>query len=215
MIGIGAVAALGLITVASIMAWKRQQSQLGGTLPEAGKFDPNSTWQPTYGPAMTTRAPHPDRPDTAAYLVAEGRVVRGFDMNRTPPHWGFDVSAPIGTLVYAAKGGRVVYAGRAPGYGIAVGISHAPNLSTWYAHLNRRTVNVGDTVRGGDIVGEVGRTTEGDEAITTQWGQRMGAHLHFEVHPTAEPRWQYQNAQRTEPTRWVNQQGIAPFGQRR
>jgi murein DD-endopeptidase MepM/ murein hydrolase activator NlpD len=127
---------------------------------------------------------------------------------------GLDVSAPIGTPVYAAKQGRVVFAGRAPGYGISVGISHGPNESTWYSHMNQQIVRAGMDVYGGQVIGEVGRTSEGPEAVTTEWGQRMGAHLHFEVHPTAEPRWEYQNAARTDPIRWLAREGIEPFGRR-
>lgn len=213
MFGIGIVAGLGLLTVAAVMAWKRSQADAffaaGGTLPEPGKSDPGAGWQPTYGEAFTGDAMNPANPDLAQYVVEAGRLVRGYQ----PPHMGMDISAPIGTPVFAAKAGRVTYAGRAPGYGISVGISHG-NESTWYAHLNQTIANVGAQVHGGQIIGEVGRTTEGDEAITTDWGRAMGAHLHFEVHPTAEPNWRAQNAPRIDPATWLSRQGIDFYGRR-
>lgn len=207
--GIGIVAGLGLLTVAAVLAWKQMQG-LGIVLPGPGKHPPGSSWQPTYGETRLTPAPHPDAPGKAAYIVEAGRLVRGY----APPHMGMDISAPIGTPVYAAKDGRVVFAGRAPGYGIAVGISHGSRESTWYAHLNQHNARVGLDVLGGDVIGEVGRTSEGPEATTTDWGQRMGAHLHFEVHPSEEPNWRAQNAARTDPARWLIVQGINAFGRR-
>lgn len=207
--GIGIAMGLGLLTVAAIMAWKNRQG-LGRLLPEPGKHPPSSTWEPTYGAERLDDATNPIRPDRSLYLVEAGRLVRGYQ----PPHMGFDVSAPIGTPVYAAKQGTVVYAGRAPGYGIAVGISHGARESTWYAHLNQTIVRAGLQVYGGQVIGEVGRTSEGDEATTTDWGRQMGAHLHFEVHPTEEPNWRAQNAARLDPARWVQQQGIDFYGRR-
>lgn len=212
MFGIGIVAGLGLLTVYAIMRWKRAQAASffasGGTLPAPGKHPPGTTWQPEYGESRAADATNPRRPNQTLYLVEAGRLVRGYN----PPHMGIDISGPIGTPVYAAKGGRVVWAGRAPGYGISVGISHGSNESTWYAHLNQEIVSVGLDVYGGQVIGEVGRTSEGPEAITTDWGRRMGSHLHFEVHPTAEPRWQYQNAARTDPVPWCQRNGIDFFG---
>lgn len=209
---IGIVAGLGLLTVSAILLWKRQQAASffasGGTLPGPSKQPPGSTWSPTYGEAYTGDAINPSSPGKAAYLVLRGRLVRGYN----PPHMGIDISAPIGTPVFAAKDGVVVFAGRAPGYGIAVGINHG-NESTWYAHLNSEVMSVGMRVYGGQVIGEVGRTSEGPEAITTEWGRRMGAHLHFEVFP-GPLRWQYDNARRRDPVPWLRQNGIDFFGER-
>jgi murein DD-endopeptidase MepM/ murein hydrolase activator NlpD len=211
---IGIVAGLGLFTVAAIMIWKRRQAERffaeGGVLPQPGKHPPGSTWQPTYGEPFTGEAINPANPNQAQYIVASGRLVRGFQ----PPHMGVDVSAPMGTPVFAAKSGTVTFAGRAPGYGIAVGISHGPNESTWYAHLNSEVATPGMQVHGGQLIGEVGRTSEGPEAITTDWGRRMGTHLHFEVFRSQNPMWQYDNAPRVDPVVWMRQNGIAFFGDR-
>jgi murein DD-endopeptidase MepM/ murein hydrolase activator NlpD len=206
---IGIIAGLGLLTVVGVLAWKASQG-LGITLPGPSKSAPGSMWQPQYGETRMSDAMNPALPGKASHIVESGRLVRGYD----PPHMGLDISAPMGTPIYAAKDGRVVFAGRAPGYGISVGISHGPNESTWYAHLNQQIARVGLDVYGGQVIGEVGRTSEGPEAFTTDWGRRMGAHLHFEVHPTSSPRWQYQNAARISPSSWLRIQGIEAFGRR-
>lgn len=56
------------------------------------------------------------------------------------------------------------------GYGMLTIISHKNNIFTYYAHQNERQVKEGDTVRTGDIIGQVGNT-----------GKSTGPHLHFEV----------------------------------
>jgi murein DD-endopeptidase MepM/ murein hydrolase activator NlpD len=85
-------------------------------------------------------------------------------------HHGVDVAAPEGTPVRAMKGGRVESAGARGGYGLTVILSHGSNMRTLYAHLSRIDVKPGDRVRGGDVIGAVGRT-----------GNATGPHLHFEV----------------------------------
>jgi peptidoglycan hydrolase-like protein with peptidoglycan-binding domain len=86
-------------------------------------------------------------------------------------HSGIDVVAPSGTPVYAARAGKVVYAGWADGgYGFLVVVSHAKGERTWYAHLSRIDVRRGVWVGAGVRVGLVGKT-----------GDATGPHLHFEV----------------------------------
>lgn len=85
-------------------------------------------------------------------------------------HEGVDVAAPEGTPVRAMKSGRVERAGSAGGYGLMVLMSHGSNVQTLYAHLSRIDVRQGERVRGGQVIGAVGRT-----------GSATGPHLHFEV----------------------------------
>lgn len=95
------------------------------------------------------------------------------------PHHGVEFLNPSGTPVYAAADGTVMFAGLddvavyAPWgnfYGNLVVLQHESGLSTVYAHLSRVDVAVGQQVRAGDQLGEVGMT-----------GVAIGSHLHFEV----------------------------------
>ena len=85
-------------------------------------------------------------------------------------HEGIDLRAAVGTRVYASKTGRVIFAGRKGGYGKIVGIEHEGNFSTWYGHLSRIRVKVGQTVSQGRVIGLSGNT-----------GISTGPHLHFEI----------------------------------
>ena len=85
-------------------------------------------------------------------------------------HAGIDFRAAVGTRVYASKTGRVIVAERRGGYGKIVGIEHEGNFTTWYGHLSRIRVKVGQTVSQGKVIGLSGNT-----------GISTGPHLHFEI----------------------------------
>jgi peptidoglycan hydrolase-like protein with peptidoglycan-binding domain len=86
-------------------------------------------------------------------------------------HSGIDLKAPMGTPVYAARSGRVAWAGwRDGGWGFLVVVAHGRGERTMYAHLSRVDVRVGVWVARGVRVGLVGAS-----------GETTGPHLHFEV----------------------------------
>lgn len=86
-------------------------------------------------------------------------------------HSGIDLPAPIGTPIKAVSDGKVWRTiTTSGGYGVLTIISHKNNIFTYYAHQSERQVKEGDTVRSGDIIGQVGNT-----------GKSTGPHLHFEV----------------------------------
>ncbi|MBB1515432.1 M23 family metallopeptidase [Tessaracoccus sp. MC1679] len=86
-------------------------------------------------------------------------------------HTGQDFPAPVGTPIYAAASG-VVLSPTAGGWaGINVVIQHSNGGSTLYAHMSRKVVGAGETVRPGQLIGYVGNT-----------GRSFGAHLHFEYY---------------------------------
>jgi len=85
-------------------------------------------------------------------------------------HEGVDFMAPEGTPIMASAGGIVVYAGLHPQYGNMIEIDHGNDIVTRYAHASRLRVKVGQVVRRGQEVAEVGST-----------GRSTGNHLHFEV----------------------------------
>lgn len=86
-------------------------------------------------------------------------------------HKGVDFVADPGDEVYAPADGRVVYVGtRGHGYGLTVVLDHGYGVQTHFAHLARVLSGVGDAVRRGQAVAQVGNS-----------GRSTGAHLHYEV----------------------------------
>ena len=86
-------------------------------------------------------------------------------------HRGLDISARRGTPVKAPADGIVVFAGRNGGLGKTIRISHGFGFTTVYGHLNEISVDLGDEVHRGDVIGAVGNT-----------GRSTASHLHYEVH---------------------------------
>jgi len=85
-------------------------------------------------------------------------------------HEGLDFTAPVGTPIYAAASGIVVAAEKTPDYGNIVKLDHGSGVETRYAHTSRILVKLGQRVKKGQIIAEIGST-----------GRSTGAHLHFEV----------------------------------
>ncbi|MEE0864484.1 MAG: M23 family metallopeptidase [Alistipes sp.] len=85
-------------------------------------------------------------------------------------HEGVDLTAPIGTAVYATGNGTISQSQVRNGYGELIEIDHGFGYKTRYAHLSARFVKAGDEVIRGQIIGEVGNT-----------GVSSGPHLHYEV----------------------------------
>ncbi len=61
-------------------------------------------------------------------------------------HTGIDIPKPKGTPVYATGNGIVTRKGYCSGYGNFIEIQHAGGFRSFYAHLSRTIVNVGDSV---------------------------------------------------------------------
>jgi murein DD-endopeptidase MepM/ murein hydrolase activator NlpD len=85
-------------------------------------------------------------------------------------HEGVDYMVAAGTPITASAGGVVAYSDKHPQYGNMVEIDHGNDIITRYAHASRLMVKVGQVVRRGDKIAEVGST-----------GRSTGSHLHFEV----------------------------------
>ena len=104
-----------------------------------------------------------------------GGRLSSFYGNRRHPifkKWGFhngiDIAARYGTLVGAARKGKVIASGWMGGYGKAIIIQHDKGYRTLYGHLSRIFVRKGMHVSTGRLIGRVGST-----------GQSTGPHLHF------------------------------------
>jgi len=85
-------------------------------------------------------------------------------------HHGLDIAADRGTPVRAAADGRVIYAAWKRGYGRLIIVKHQNGLTTWYGHNSAIKVKVGDRVKKGQVISEVGSS-----------GRSSGPHVHFEI----------------------------------
>ncbi len=85
-------------------------------------------------------------------------------------HEGIDLTAKIGTPIYATANGIVKYAKNKGNYGKFILILNSYGFKTAYGHLSKYAVKTGDYVNKGDIIGYVGDS-----------GKSIDSHLHYEV----------------------------------
>ena len=85
-------------------------------------------------------------------------------------HYGIDLSCSVGTPIYAADGGTVIFSGWNGAYGLCIKIDHGGGFTTLYAHNSANHVSVGEKVFQGQRIGSVGNT-----------GRSTGPHCHFEI----------------------------------
>ncbi|MGD0497735.1 MAG: M23 family metallopeptidase [Bryobacteraceae bacterium] len=109
----------------------------------------------------------------------EGRIIGAYGIRLDPFssegatefHKGVDIGAPIGTSIKVTADGLVLEAGPTTGgYGRLVVVDHGGGYQTYYAHLSRVFVQVGQEVSRGETVGAVGMS-----------GRVTAPHLHYEV----------------------------------
>ncbi len=102
----------------------------------------------------------PEACDTKKSSLATGYghtiTVKGTDISYF--HSGVDYAGSAGTAVTAGNAGEVVYADYLDHTGYIVVIDHGLGLKSWYAHMGKITVEVGDVVAAGDKIGEFGST---------------------------------------------------------
>lgn len=150
-----------------------------GPAPE-GMSTPEEAPPPPPPPPLPTAAPTPVPPSRqpaataaptappAASTVALDWPVRGEIVRRFGPvglgerNNGINIAAPAGTEVRAAAAGRVGYVGDdLAGQGLTVLIVHRDGWRTVYGHLGSETVQDGQDVAAGQVIGTVG-TSAGD-----------------------------------------------------
>ena len=109
-------------------------------------------------------------------IKKSGRISSGFGMRKHPCykrrkfHTGIDIPQVKGTPVYATGNGIVIGKGYNVGYGYFIEIQHAGGFRSFYAHLSRILVNVGERISITQQIACVGST-----------GIVTGSHLHYEV----------------------------------
>ena len=125
------------------------------------------------GPATLTAlaSPPPTIPLPLAWPLTAPVLGDRFGPRGDAWHSGVDFPAPMGAPVYAARSGRVAWAGwRDGGWGFLVVVAHGHGERSMYAHLSRIDVRVGVWIAQGVRVGLIGAS-----------GHATGPHLHFEV----------------------------------
>ncbi len=85
-------------------------------------------------------------------------------------HSGVDFAGKLGSDVVSVAAGVITFASRRSGYGNLVEINHGKGYVTRYGHNRKILVRVGETVKKGQILSEMGTT-----------GRSTGPHVHFEV----------------------------------
>jgi murein DD-endopeptidase MepM/ murein hydrolase activator NlpD len=91
-------------------------------------------------------------------------------------HTGLDLACPVGSNVYAARKGKVIFSGYEGGYGLLLILKHEHGYSSYYGHLKKILQKEGDTVERGSLIG-----------ISGDSGRSTGPHLHFEVRKQTRP----------------------------
>lgn len=98
------------------------------------------------------------------------RITSEFGPRWGRTHLGVDFGMALGSSIYAADGGTVIFTGWSGSYGNLVKIDHGNGIITYYAHCSRILASQGQTVKKGETIAKVGST-----------GNSTGPHLHFEV----------------------------------
>lgn len=119
---------------------------------------------------------------TPSIWPTTGWLTSGFG-NRVSPftgrvamHNGIDIAARQDTAIIAPAAGVVSYFGFDSGLGKMVKVNHGYGMVTYYGHLSKVAVKIGQKVKRGDIIAYVGNT-----------GLSTGPHLHYEVYVNDVP----------------------------
>ena len=155
---------------------------------------PAPTAKPTPAPTPPPTPPPTPSPTPAAPAASvftwpvRGQVVADYSLevlayDETMGDWrthsGIDIAAPVGTQVLAVSAGTVASVEQDDLMGTTVVIAHAGGVESIYANLAAvPTVEAGDQVSIGAVIGAVGTTAVAESA--------RAPHLHFEMREDGE-----------------------------
>lgn len=122
-----------------------------------------------------------------------GVFTSGFGARWGVVHYGIDLANKIGTPIYAVTDGTVISSGPASGFGLWVRLQHPGGWISVYGHINRSLVYVGQKVKAGQEIAEMGNR-----------GNSTGPHLHFEI-------WD-PSGRKINPLPWLATRGIRVTG---
>lgn len=114
--------------------------------------------------------------DELYWPVVSTEITNGFGEKEDPVsgerknYKGIDIISVRGAAVNSGVTGEVTHAGKERSYGNLIEVRRSDGLKVRYAHLGKIEVKVGQIVRQGDKIGEVGGT-----------GLSTRVHLHYEV----------------------------------
>lgn len=165
------------------VVFRRIRTEAAPSKPEAPK--PEVAQPPAPAPAPVTPPPAPPIPSGEfrfeVWPTEFRTVTQGFGANPQnykkfglPGHEGLDIRATTGSKVFCVAPGQVKLITRVgadptkPAYGNHVRVLHAGGYETIYAHLETVSVEQGQTVAAGDVLGTADNT-----------GNSAGAHLHL------------------------------------
>ena len=176
--GVGAVAGGGVLSAPGAL--------LGGLIAGAANAGGQLLGMANQGGGNSPKALGTEGSSSLLMNPGEGfRVSSGYGSRKDPNggatqhHGGIDYAMPVGTPVMAAADGIVdtvtTQANSARSYGLYVVLKHE-GFYTYYAHLSKSLVKVGDVVRQGQTIALSGGAPGAPGA-----GSSTGPHLHFEV----------------------------------
>lgn len=132
-----------------------------------------NTQSPTKPVTLTRFA---NLPKLDGYFIAPAT---GYNWGKIHGRNGVDVANKCGTPIYAAADGtvaRIKDSGYNGGFGIYLMLVHANGTETLYAHNSKNLVKLGDKIKQGQQIANMGTT-----------GRSTGCHTHFEVHGARNP----------------------------
>jgi murein DD-endopeptidase MepM/ murein hydrolase activator NlpD len=91
-------------------------------------------------------------------------------------HAGVDIRASSGSPIRATADGIVSFSGWSGKNGNLVALEHGFGFKTLYAHNRVNIVKIGQRVKRGDVIGNVGTT-----------GNATGSHIHYEIWKDGKP----------------------------